>query len=133
MGDAGRDLIELRLPPSADLFATARALASDVTGRADFDLDSVADVRMAVDEACNQVAVRADPRSAMRVGFYLEAGYLWVTVTARTGADAGGIDVGSFGWHVLEALTDKTETEHRSGPDADELVVRFAKKGPPGS
>ena len=127
---AGRDLIELRLPPRVDMIATARMLASDVAGRADFDLDTVSDVRMAVDEACIQVARRADPRYPMRVGLRLQDGSLRVTVSARTVVDETGIDTDGFGWHVLTALCDELGSEHGRGPDGDVLIVWFAKKDP---
>lgn len=129
MNSAVRDLIELRLTPRAETIATVRTVAADVSGRADFDLDAVSDVRMAVDEACNQVARLADPDHLMSVVFRVDDdGYLRVVISARTEAEQGGIDTSGFGWHVLGALTDELETECRAGTDGDEVIVRLAKK-----
>jgi serine/threonine-protein kinase RsbW len=126
---AVRDVIELRLTPRADTIATVRTLAADVSGRADFDLDAVSDVRMAVDEACNQVARLADPNHLMRVVFRIDDdGYLRVVISARAEAGRVAIDTTGFGWHVLGALTDELETECGAGTHGDEVVVRLAKK-----
>ena len=126
---AVRDVIELRLSPRAETIATVRTVAADVTGRADFDLDAVSDVRMAVDEACNQVARLADPDQLMRVEFRIDFdGCLRVVISAHTDVALGGIDTNGFGWHVLGALTDELETESGAGTNGDEVVVRLAKK-----
>jgi serine/threonine-protein kinase RsbW len=126
---AVRDVIELRLSPRAESIASVRTVAADVSGRADFDLDAVSDVRMAVDEACNQVARLADPNHLMRVEF--EVGpdrCLRVVISARADTQLGGIDTSGFGWHVLGALTDELETESGAGEHGDEVVVRLTKK-----
>jgi serine/threonine-protein kinase RsbW len=129
---AVRDVIELRLSPRAETIATVRTVAADVSGRADFDLDTVSDVRMAVDEACNQVARLADPDHLMRVEFRMDPdGCLRVEISARTEADVDGIDKNGFGWHVLSALTDELETDCGVGADGDEVVVRLAKRDAP--
>jgi serine/threonine-protein kinase RsbW len=123
-------LIELRLAPRAEAIATVRTVAADVSGRADFDLDTVSDIRMAVDEACNQVARHADPTHHLRVEFRIGGGSLRVTISARADAGHGGIDTSGFGWHVLDALTDELETEYGAGPHGDEVIVRLTKKDP---
>jgi serine/threonine-protein kinase RsbW len=126
---AVRGVIELRLSPRAESIATVRTVAADVSGRADFDLDAVSDVRMAVDEACNQVARIADPDHLMRVVFRVDAdGYLRVVISARTDTKQGQIDTSGFGWHALGALTDELETESGAGNHGDEVIVRLAKK-----
>jgi serine/threonine-protein kinase RsbW len=126
---AVQDVIELRLSPRAETIATVRTVAADVSGRADFDLDAVSDVRMAVDEACNQVARLADPAHLMRVEFRVAGdGYLRVVISARCETQLDGIDTNGFGWHVLGALTDELETECGVGANGDEVVVRLAKK-----
>lgn len=129
MNAAVQDVIELRLSPRAETIATVRTVAADVSGRADFDLDTVSDVRMAVDEACNQVARLADPDHLMRVEFRMDLdGSLRVEISARTEADVDGIDKNGFGWHVLSALTDELETESGVGAGGDEVVVRLTKR-----
>jgi len=48
----GVSTVEVRTSASAALIPTIRAVASDLAARADFDLDAISDLRMAVDEAC---------------------------------------------------------------------------------
>jgi serine/threonine-protein kinase RsbW len=121
-------LIELRLPPRAKSIATVRAVAADVTSRADFDLDAISDMRMAVDEACTALARLASPLHLMRAVFSLSGGYLRVDISARAQPAARRIDTAGFGWHVLGSLTDELSTEHGVGADGDEVVIRLAKK-----
>jgi serine/threonine-protein kinase RsbW len=91
-------LIEIRMAPLSGMIAMVRTVASEIASRADFDLDTVADVRMAVDEACNQVALHADPDHQMRVAFGVHAdGYLRVTISARARPGSGGLDTTGFG------------------------------------
>jgi serine/threonine-protein kinase RsbW len=47
----GASSVEVRTSASASLIPTIRAVASDLAARADFDLDAISDLRMAVDEA----------------------------------------------------------------------------------
>lgn len=46
------ELIELSLPPTADLVVLARFTAATIASRADFDVDEIEDLRLAVDELC---------------------------------------------------------------------------------
>jgi serine/threonine-protein kinase RsbW len=46
----GASTVEVRTTASAALIPTIRAVASDLAARADFDLDAISDLRMAVDE-----------------------------------------------------------------------------------
>jgi serine/threonine-protein kinase RsbW len=131
--DATSDLlIELRLPARAKSIATVRAVAADVTSRADFDLDAISDVRMAVDEACTALARLASPTHLMRAVFSLDGGYLRVDISARVQPADRRIDTAGFGWHVLGSLTDELSTEHGTGVDGDEVIIRLAKKSAAG-
>jgi hypothetical protein len=46
------ELIELSIPPTADLVVLARFTAATIASRADFDVDEIEDLRLAVDELC---------------------------------------------------------------------------------
>jgi serine/threonine-protein kinase RsbW len=46
------DLIELTIPVTADLVVLARLTAATVASRADFDIEEIEDLRLAVDELC---------------------------------------------------------------------------------
>lgn len=66
------NLIELRVSVPAESIAAVRLVAADLAARADFGLDTIDDVRMAVDEVCNQLACRADRTQGMRIVFHLD-------------------------------------------------------------
>ena len=127
---SGRDLVEIRVAPRAELIATVRVAAADFAARADFDFDFdvVSDVRMAVDEACNEVLPLADPAGLIRVGFGVHHGGLRVVVSAPARPERAGIDTGGFGWRVLGAVTDELATELVSGDGGDQIVVRFVMR-----
>ena len=64
----GMSTVEVRTSATAALIPTIRAVASDLAARADFDLDAISDLRMAVDEACATLVDAADPASVLRFG-----------------------------------------------------------------
>ena len=46
------DVVELTIPVRADLVVLARLTAATVASRADFDVEEIEDLRLAVDELC---------------------------------------------------------------------------------
>jgi serine/threonine-protein kinase RsbW len=61
------DIVELSIPVTADLVVLARLTASTVASRANFDVEEIADLRLAVDELCISIAHdRTDGRLALR-------------------------------------------------------------------
>jgi serine/threonine-protein kinase RsbW len=100
--------LELRVPITPMQLPAVRAMAGDLAIRMDYDLDSVEDLRLAVDEACATLAniVAGDaPMTVVfettRTGLHIEA---WVPT-------ADGVDVprDGFGWAVLATLVDAVE------------------------
>ena len=49
------DIVELTIPVKADLVVLARLTAATVASRADFDVEEIEDLRLAVDELCISV------------------------------------------------------------------------------
>jgi serine/threonine-protein kinase RsbW len=49
------DIVELTIPVRADLVVLARLTAATVASRADFDVEEIEDLRLAVDELCVSV------------------------------------------------------------------------------
>jgi serine/threonine-protein kinase RsbW len=100
--------LELRVPITPMQLPAVRAMAGDLAIRMDYDLDSVEDLRLAVDEACATLAgiVEGDaPLTVVfettRAGLHIEA---WVPTAA-------GVDVprDGWGWAVLATLVDAVE------------------------
>lgn len=93
--------------------APVRVVAADLAARADFDLDAVADLRMAVDEACATLAILAPPGARLRCWLQVESDR--ITVTARIPAPGRSISQDSFGWRVLATLTDRVDVLDEDG------------------
>jgi serine/threonine-protein kinase RsbW len=100
--------VEVRIPASAVHIPTVRTVAADLAGRQDFDLDGIHDLRMAVDEACAELAALAAASSSLRCVFVVNPDQIEVTVTVSV-PELLRISTNSFGWRVLSTLTDLVE------------------------
>ena len=108
--------VEVRVHADPSQLAILRGIAATMASQCNFDLDEIADVRLAVDEASSLLIVRAQPDSTLQCSFVVASGSLWVAVTAHTtGADAGSRR--GFGWHVLNTVTDSVELTQVPDPD----------------
>jgi serine/threonine-protein kinase RsbW len=112
-GDA---TVEITTPASAALIPTIRAVASDLAGRADFDLDAIADLRMAVDEACATLVDLAAPTTRLRCTFLLHSDHIEVVAEVRTGRADSAVSTETFGWRVLQTLADKVSVQYSPDP-----------------
>jgi serine/threonine-protein kinase RsbW len=108
--------LELRVPTTPTQLPAVRTMAGDLAMRMDYDLDSVEDLRLAVDEASATLATIAssgEPLTVVfessRAGLHIDA---WVPTPAGTQVPRDG-----FGWAVLETLVD--EVDGRSATQAD--------------
>ena len=79
--DPARRSLEIRITASPKLIPTVRVAASDLAARADFDLDAISDLRMAVDEACATLVGIATAESVLTCRFTLLADRIDVEVT----------------------------------------------------
>ena len=100
--------LELRVPTTPTQLPAVRAMAGDLAMRMDYDLDSVEDLRLAVDEACATLVLVADgdlPLTVIfetsRAGLHIDA---WVPTAESTDVPRDG-----FGWAVLQTLVDNVE------------------------
>jgi serine/threonine-protein kinase RsbW len=116
--DARRaERLELRVPSTATQLPAVRAMAGDLAMRMDYDLDSVEDLRLAVDEACAILASIGEADEPLtvvfettRAGLHIEA---WVPAAEGTTVPRDG-----FGWAVLQTLADAVD----AGPSSQEKV-----------
>lgn len=107
--DDDPDGIELRIGARLEQLPIIRSLAATVAIRADFDLDSIADLKLAVDEACSTLITRAISGSALTCRFVLRDNEIrfvgWTTSAVGTEPKRD-----SFGWRVLTTLTDQADS-----------------------
>lgn len=93
--------------------------------RADFDLDAIADLKIAVDEACSMLIMRAAKGSTLQCTFGTdEAG---ISVVAEVDRDGGEpLDENVFGWHVLSTLTDEVSWHSLDGDSPARLKLQLS-------
>ena len=97
--------VEVRVHAYAALIPSVRAVAADLAARADFDLDAVSDLRMAVDEACSALVGLSVPGGQLRCAFTVLDGR--IDVIARVPVDDTAVlRQDTFGWRVLTTLAD---------------------------
>lgn len=107
--DGSPEEIELRIAAVLTNLPIIRSLAASIAMRADFDLDSIADLRLAVDEACSTLITQGAPNSMLRCTFQVNADEIRFVVTVPSTSDAKPSS-DAFGWRVLTTLTDHTAT-----------------------
>jgi serine/threonine-protein kinase RsbW len=114
--------VELRVSAEPSQLSVIRAVAGTIAGQADFDLDAIADVRLAMDEACSFLIVRAKPNSTLSCSFQHSPAELRVSISTHT-VDGEPSKPRTFGWYVLSTLTDSIGLEH----DGDTTTIEFTK------
>lgn len=123
--------LEVRSLATPALIPTIRAVAADLAARADFDLDAISDLRMAVDEACATLVALTGPESRLTCMFAVLPDRIRVEVTIpRTAGSPSGwttVATDTFGWRVLETLADDVAVVDVPGRDGspDQVGIRL--------
>ncbi|SER55528.1 ATP-binding protein [Mycolicibacterium nivoides] len=113
--------VEIRVGARLENLAVVRTLVAAIAAFEDLDFDVVADLRLAVDEACTALIRAAVPESSLRLT--VDPGDETVVITASTTCTgAAVVEPGSFSWHVLSSLTDEVKTfTDGDGPDTGQV------------
>ena len=119
----------LRVPAEVDQLPVVRAVARTLAILDDFTLDEVADITLAVDQACAELIAAAPAGAELRCSFlHIESGLL-ISIGGCLGC--GGVpNQHSFGWHVLATLTDSLSISHRPCDAQDtgqDMTIEFVK------
>lgn len=113
--------IEVRVAAKLENLAVLRTIVGAVGTYEDLDFDSVADLRLAVDEACTRLIRSATPDATL----VLEVHPLQSQLVVDVSASCSSPDIvvpGSFSWHVLSSLTDDVSTFHDGHGSEDAQV-----------
>jgi serine/threonine-protein kinase RsbW len=103
--------VEVRVAAQLENLAVLRTLVGAVGTFEDLDFDAVADLRLAVDEACTRLIRCASPDATLVV--VIEPRDHELVVEASAACDSADVVApGSFSWHVLRSLTDDVQTFH---------------------
>jgi serine/threonine-protein kinase RsbW len=101
--------VEFRVAATLDSLAVVRTLVTALTTMEDLDLDAVADLRLAVDEACTRLIRCAQSDASLVVNVEPRPEELVITASAPcVGSDV--LRPGTFSWHVISSLTDDVQT-----------------------
>ena len=132
-GGPGAITIDAAIPADPTQLQLLRSIAAALAVSLDFDIDTMADMRMAVDELGTTVVTRARPESQVECRFVSDGDVVTVTATAAV-ASAQDVDTRSFGWMVLTTLAQSVRSEvadlDGSGPRLTvSLTVRPSRAG----
>ncbi|BBZ05609.1 anti-sigma-F factor RsbW [Mycolicibacterium chitae] len=116
--------VEVRVTAQLESLAVLRTIIGAVSTFEDLDLDTVADLRLAVDEACTRLIRSAGPDASLVVVIDPRPNEVVVEVSTETTATDDILPSGSFSWHVLTSLTDDVRT-FRDGADVEGAVPVF--------
>lgn len=107
---SGDRSVELRVAARLENLAVLRTLVAAAATFEDLDIDSVADLRLAVDEACTRLIRSSAPDAVLAVR--IDPGDDAVTVHASTTCqgDEAIVAPDSFSWHVLRSLVSDVRT-----------------------
>lgn len=111
---ARRADIEVRLPAQGVYASVLRTTAAAVAARADFTLEEIEDLRIAIGEAATLVLAEADPDVDLVCQLWLGPGVMDVRVCAEA-VDEPPADTDSFGWQVLTTVAAKVRAGSRDG------------------
>ena len=108
-GPLGTAAVELRVAAELGNLAVLRTLVGAVGTFSDIDFDAVADLRLAVDEACTRLIRSAIPGATLVVVVDPREDFVVVEASTECGTD-DVVTPGSFSWHVLSSLTHDLQT-----------------------
>lgn len=131
--DYAHPVVELRIRATPDQLSVLRALAAAIAIHEDFDLDSIADIKLAMDEACTYLIVRATPEAVLVCRLQYLNNSLRVAVSTTTTA-CEDTRSSAFGWHVLNALTDTIDMTREPDIDGGSVTtIEFVRANGPRS
>ncbi|MGH3436010.1 MAG: ATP-binding protein [Sciscionella sp.] len=118
--ESGMFEVTLEVPATGQGVAVARAVAFDIGMRTDFGVETLEDLKIAVDEACSELVVLSVPEATVRCLFQVAGSRLRVVLTTASATPATP-PRSTFGWHVLSVVSDEVwandPAEASAGPD----------------
>ena len=121
--------LQATIPADPARLPLLRSMAAALAVALDFDLDTMSDMRMAVDELGSTVVTRARPGSIVTCTFVAVDAAVTVTASATPASDEP-VDRGSFGWMVLTTLASDVSAEIRTVGGESELTMSLTVQPP---
>jgi serine/threonine-protein kinase RsbW len=124
--------VEVRVVAVPEALVTVRTVAGDLAARAEFPLDAVDDLRLAVDEACTILADLARPDTRLTGTFAVDDDRITMTASVSTTGPTT-LPRDTFAWRVLTVLADDVRVlaEAPTVPgEAHRLALRMTLERP---
>lgn len=121
--------VDVRVSAEPSQLPVMRAVVGDLAMRADFDVDAIADLRLAVDEVCSSLVRIAAPSATLLCRF--STGVDTVSITAEVDShEASAPRTNTFSWRVLSALADDVASSvvaPTNGTDTHVVRIELSK------
>ncbi len=114
------DAVDLTIPARVEYIRITRLVVSGIATQAEFSVDEIEDLRIAVDEICATLIDQSAPTGVLRLRFTSQDGTLLCEVAAVVD---GPTELDELSAHILAATVDRHQLE-RVG---DEVVARLEK------
>jgi anti-sigma regulatory factor (Ser/Thr protein kinase) len=131
------DVVDLTIPAAADLLVLARLTAATIAARADFGVDEIEDLRLAVEELCLPF-VRSGGEGHLRLCYERDGESIEISCTAqlmrgdpvrRSGPDEEARQEDELSTRILDALVDEHGADTSGGTPRVWIVVRRTPRG----
>jgi serine/threonine-protein kinase RsbW len=101
--------IELHTPAGPVVLPVIRAVAADLAARADFEVDSIDDLRMAVDDACAMLIDIAAQGATLSCRFTVRPERIEAVAEVDVEDGVKSLTTGSLRWRVLKCLAEEVK------------------------
>ncbi|MFW0788771.1 anti-sigma factor [Gordonia sp. CPCC 205333] len=115
------DVVELTVPAQLGRVPIVRSLVENVLLTDDFSLDTVADLKVGVDEACGELIARTSPSARLKVIIATAPQDVRIEICCEVGSDV--LDEMSFGWYVIKCVTDDVTVTYIDGDRRREAQI----------
>lgn len=119
--------VELRVVADAEQLPVVRAVAETLAVLGDFTLDDIADIKLVVDEVCSELISGALPGAELTCAFTVSDSGIRISSSSVLVPDQVPKS-DSFGWHVLQTLTDSIAMSEQSTQDGMSVSVDVVKR-----
>lgn len=119
--------VELRVVADAEQLPVVRAVAETLAVLGDFTLDDIADIKLVVDEVCSELIAGALPGAELTCAFTVSESGIRISSSSVLVPDQVPKS-DSFGWHVLQTLTDSIAMSEQSTQSGMSVSVDVVKR-----
>ena len=103
-------VVELSVPAATSHVSLIRSATAAVCAQADFTIDRLDDVQLAVDEACALIVADAPHGTQLVVTWRVSGHEVDIELSAPS-ASGRPVATNTFAWTVLTALVDRVQTQ----------------------